>query len=176
MSRSDPLLTAARWLVRIIQALMLIAAAAIVLALPLILFNQAEVQRQLAEQNATLDAAGLLIRLMPLLLAALMFVAIVYQFARRVALIIDTVAQGDPFVPVNAVRLTQMAWLAVLGQVIAWAVALLAIWVSSAFPREPVSIEAEFSLNGLILVVLLFILARVFRHGAAMRADLEGTV
>ena len=27
-----------------------------------------------------------------------------------------------------------------------------------------------------LLVVILFILARVFRHGAAMREDLEGTV
>ena len=29
---------------------------------------------------------------------------------------------------------------------------------------------------GILLVLILFILARVFRHGAAMREDLEGTV
>ena len=28
----------------------------------------------------------------------------------------------------------------------------------------------------ILLVIILFILARVFRHGASMRADLEGTV
>jgi Zn-dependent protease with chaperone function len=33
-----------------------------------------------------------------------------------------------------------------------------------------------FDFSGIILVVTLFILARVFRQGAEMRADLEGTV
>ena len=33
-----------------------------------------------------------------------------------------------------------------------------------------------FSLSGILMVLVLFILARVFRHGAAMREDLEGTV
>jgi hypothetical protein len=32
------------------------------------------------------------------------------------------------------------------------------------------------SLGGLLLALTLFILARVFRQGAAMREDLEGTV
>ena len=36
--------------------------------------------------------------------------------------------------------------------------------------------EASFDFGGLILILTLFILARVFRHGAAMREDLEGTV
>jgi Fe-S cluster assembly ATPase SufC len=31
-------------------------------------------------------------------------------------------------------------------------------------------------MTGILLVIILFILARVFRHGAAMREDLEGTV
>jgi hypothetical protein len=31
-------------------------------------------------------------------------------------------------------------------------------------------------LSGLLLVLVLFILARVFRVGAAMRDDLEGTI
>lgn len=33
-----------------------------------------------------------------------------------------------------------------------------------------------FSLTGIMIVLLLFILARVFRRGAAMREDLDGTV
>ena len=32
------------------------------------------------------------------------------------------------------------------------------------------------TLDGILLAVILFILARVFRQGAAMREDLEGTV
>ena len=32
------------------------------------------------------------------------------------------------------------------------------------------------SLSGIMLILTLFILARVFRQGAMMRAELEGTV
>ena len=33
-----------------------------------------------------------------------------------------------------------------------------------------------YDLDGLFIVLVLFILARIFRHGATMRDDLEGTV
>jgi hypothetical protein len=36
--------------------------------------------------------------------------------------------------------------------------------------------NADFGGGGLLLTLVLFILARVFRKGAEMRADLEGTV
>lgn len=36
--------------------------------------------------------------------------------------------------------------------------------------------KGAFDLGGIILAITLFILARVFRQGAAMRNDLEGTV
>ena len=36
--------------------------------------------------------------------------------------------------------------------------------------------DGGFDMTALLLTVILFILARVFRHGAAMREDLEGTV
>ena len=36
--------------------------------------------------------------------------------------------------------------------------------------------DTHMSLTGLAVGLVLFILARVFRQGAAMRADLEGTV
>ena len=44
------------------------------------------------------------------------------------------------------------------------------------FPHEELTADIEFSLTGVLLALVLFILARVFRHGAAMREDLEGTV
>ena len=37
-------------------------------------------------------------------------------------------------------------------------------------------VTADVSANGLLLVLVLFILARVFKTGAQMRDDLEGTV
>jgi hypothetical protein len=37
-------------------------------------------------------------------------------------------------------------------------------------------VEGGVDFGGIILVLTLFVLARVFKHGAAMREDLEGTV
>jgi len=46
--------------------------------------------------------------------------------------------------------------------------------ISSA--ARPLDIDAGFSINGWLAVLLAFVLARVFAEGALMREDLEGTV
>jgi hypothetical protein len=43
-------------------------------------------------------------------------------------------------------------------------------------PAYPLDIDAGFSINGWLAVLLTFLLARVFAEGARMRDDLEGTV
>jgi len=42
--------------------------------------------------------------------------------------------------------------------------------------QHPVDLDAGFSINGWLAVLLTFVLARVFAEGALMREDLEGTV
>lgn len=42
--------------------------------------------------------------------------------------------------------------------------------------QVPIDIDWTFSFTPWIAVLLLFVLARVFAHGARMREDLEGTV
>jgi hypothetical protein len=113
---------------------------------------------------ALLTVLALLILMMPL----------TWRFLRDLRQIVDTVATGDPFVPANATRLRTMAWLSIAIQI----VALLAGAASVVLERVASSVRADFdlSIEGILLPVALFILARVFRHGAAMREDLEGTV
>lgn len=41
---------------------------------------------------------------------------------------------------------------------------------------QQLDLDWNFSITPWIVVLLLFVLARVFEHGARMRADLEGTV
>ena len=97
-------------------------------------------------------------------------------FAYLLRRIVLSVAEGDPFALANANRLSAMAWLTVA---ISGAVpALVAIIhkVSALTGENGIAEEIEFGPNGLFLALILFILARVFRHGAAMREDLEGTV
>jgi len=71
-----------------------------------------------------------------------------------------------------------MGWLAIGGQGIALAlkgvVKVLEPYAIKA--GKPIDLEFDLDMTGVLLVLILFILARVFRHGAAMRADLEGTV
>ena len=96
--------------------------------------------------------------------------ALLYDFAARLAKIIATVGHGDPFTFANAARLSRMAWLAmgVLGINIAQT--LMSMYLPSN------GMDTHMSFTGLAVGLVLFILARVFRHGAAMREDLAGTV
>lgn len=101
-------------------------------------------------------------------------VPIMHAILRRLLAMIDTVRAGDPFVVENAGRLQAIAW-SVLGLELLHLV-IGAIAAKSASLLQPLDINWSFSITPWIAVLLLFVLARVFDHGAHMRADLEGTV
>jgi len=84
------------------------------------------------------------------------------------------VRSGDPFVAVNASRLRAIAWALLALQLLSLVVAAIAKTVST--PANPLHLDAGFSINGWLAVLLTFLLARVFAEGAIMREDLEGTV
>ena len=66
------------------------------------------------------------------------------------------------------------AW-ALLGlQLLSLVIGAIAKTVST--PAYPLHIDAGFSINGWLAVLLTFLLARVFAEGTLMREDLEGTV
>ena len=74
----------------------------------------------------------------------------------------------------NAARLQTIAW-ALLGlELLHLAGGAIAALASS--PADPLDIGWSFSFTGWLAVLLLFVLARVFDHGARMREDLEGTI
>jgi hypothetical protein len=56
----------------------------------------------------------------------------------------------------------------------AWSSAAIGKAIST--PAHPVHLDAGFSINGWLAVLLTFVLARVFAEGTLMREDLEGTV
>jgi hypothetical protein len=92
----------------------------------------------------------------------------------RLLAIVETVRRGDPFVAGNAARLQTTAW-ALLGlELLHLTVGAIAAAASSA--SQPLDLDWNFSVTGWLAVLLLFVLARVFDHGARMRDDLEGTV
>jgi hypothetical protein len=101
-------------------------------------------------------------------------IPVVHIVLSRLLAIVDTVALGDPFAVANAERLKTIAW-AVLGlELMHFAVGAVAASVSTT--AAPLHISWGFSLTRWLVVLMLFVLARVFEQGARMREDLEGTV
>jgi hypothetical protein len=97
-----------------------------------------------------------------------------YIVLKQLLAIVATVRAGDPFVAENADRLDAIAW-ALLGlQVLSLIIGAIARHVST--PAHPLHLDAGFSVNGWLAVLLTFVLARVFAEGADMRDELEGTV
>ena len=97
-----------------------------------------------------------------------------YSVLKRLLAMVETVRAGDPFVAANASRLQAIAW-ALLGlQLLSLVIAAIAKTVST--PAHPVDLDAGFSINGWLAVLLTFLLARVFAEGTLMREDVQGTV
>jgi Protein of unknown function (DUF2975) len=97
-----------------------------------------------------------------------------YSVLKRLLAIIETVRAGDPFVAANANRLQEIAWALLALQLLSVVIGAIAKTVST--PAHPVHLDAGFSINGWLAVLLTFLLARVFAEGTRMREDLEGTV
>ena len=92
----------------------------------------------------------------------------------RLLRIVETVGRGDPFVAANAYRLHTIAWFLLALQLLSMAIGTIGKAIASE--KFPLHLDAGFSVNGWLAVLLMFILARVFAEGALMRDDLEGTV
>ena len=93
---------------------------------------------------------------------------------KRLLAIVETVRAGDPFVAANAQRLQAIGWALFALQLLS--IAIGAIGKALSTPAHPVNLDAGFSINGWLAVLLTFLLARVFAEGTLMREDLEGTV
>ena len=109
-------------------------------------------------------------------IAALGLVAIPLNDAmlRRLLRMVETVRSGDPFVAANAYRLQAIAWILLALQVLSMVIGGIGKAIST--PEHPLHLDAGFSVNSWLAIILTFVLARVFAEGALMREDLEGTV
>jgi hypothetical protein len=146
---------------------------AVILALLVALPNERWIMSAF-DLSASPEASRLVMGLRAIAALGLVGVPLNYVVLNRLLAIVETVRAGDPFVAVNATRLQAVAWalltLQLLGLVID------AITRAVEIPGRPIDIDAGFSINGWLAVLLTFLLARVFAEGTRMRDDLEGTV
>ena len=106
------------------------------------------------------------------MLLGIMAVPLAHIILSRLLAMVDTVRAGDPFVAENGRRLTTIAW-ALLGlQFLDLGFGAVSLGMVSGLQH----FEWNFGMTGWIAVLMLFVLARVFHHGARMRDELEGTV
>ena len=97
-----------------------------------------------------------------------------YAILKRLLAMVETVRAGDPFVAANALHLQEIAWVLLGLQLLSLVIG--AIVKSISTPEHPIHINAGFSINGWLAVLLTFLLARVFAEGTFMREELEGMV
>jgi hypothetical protein len=116
----------------------------------------------------------MLIGMRLIMLIGLAATPVAYVVFSRLLAIVETVRAGDPFVTRNAQRLQTIAWAMLALELSRGVVVSIARAVST--PATPIDIRMNFSLTPWLAVLLLFVLARVFEHGAHMREELEGTV
>jgi hypothetical protein len=122
----------------------------------------------------TNENGSILLGMRAIMVLGIASVPLAHTLLSRLLAIVDTVRDGDPFISVNAARLRQIAW-AVLGlEVLHTIIAATAAAVSTA--TTPIDIERNLNITRWLVVLLMFVLSRVFEHGTQMREELEGTV
>jgi hypothetical protein len=170
MAGKTHLFTATRWLLKAAIGLNIFFIAALLIAIGAMLAvpNQLDLPAELA----TLAHVGTLV----LTVSGVLVCAVLALFVlRTIAAIIESAISGDPFVGENAARLVRIGWLLLAINVVEILTKLMVYEVVPQTVRANMD-PVDISPISLLAVLLVFVLAQIFRHGSKMRADLEGTV
>jgi hypothetical protein len=169
---ADKTLAAARAVLKTLLVLNFVCAALFVLILVGSFVGENEALAALATDPGIEAPHVLILAVRVVMVLGVIAVPLAHIILSRLLAMVHTVRAGDPFVAENARRLTTIAW-ALLG------LQLLDLGfgaVSLGMLAERDEFAWSFGLTGWIAVLMLFVLARVFHHGARLREDLEGTV
>src|SRR3954467_13195900 len=146
---------------------------AAILALLVVMPNRQWIMSAL-ELSPSPEAERLVVGLRAIAVLGLAAIPLNHAVLKRLLAIVKTVRAGDPFVAANASRLQAIAWVLLALNLLSIVIGAIAKTVST--PAHPLHIDAGFSINGWLAVLLTFLLARVFAEGTVMREDLDGTV
>ncbi|WP_159980799.1 MULTISPECIES: DUF2975 domain-containing protein [unclassified Novosphingobium] len=170
----DPLLALARGVILVSMGVTALIGALFLVLSPFMVFGRFDIMARISGDGPDGLTTDTFIAIGGVLILIAAMAACAFLFLRHLLRIIDSVGQGDPFNPVNAGRLAAMGWLALAIEGISFPTGLVAAWIARTVKDSHIGIG--FSLGGVLLAIILFILARIFRKGAEMRAELEGTV
>jgi len=158
---------------RILIVLNWLYGAAILGLLAYTFINESWFMRAIEVPSGT-DQVPIMIGLRAIAAIGLLGVPLNHMILARLLRMVETVSRGDPFVAINAYRLNAIAWALLALQLLSIVIGTIGKSISSK--SFPLHLDAGFSVNGWLAVILTFVLARVFAEGTLMREDLEGTV
>lgn len=127
----------------------------------------------LTRSNAGLDGQVVATWLRWVSLIILPVIPLGHVILTRLVAMIDSVPVGAALSGTNADRLRQIGWALMGINFLDLAFGAVTVWAES---RMDNALGWSFTLTGWLAALMLFILARVFQDGAAMREELEGTV
>src|SRR3954462_12101990 len=123
----------------------------IILALLLVVPNEQWILISL-KLTPSPEADRLIFGLRAIAVLGLVAIPLNYVVLKRLLAIVETVRAGDPFVAANASRLQSIAWVLLALQFLSLAIGAIAKVLSS--PAHPINVDAGFSVNGWLAVLL----------------------
>ena len=163
-----------RWLVYLIMGVVAIAGALLALVSIVLPFYWTEAIAELNTDHPNLDPLTLLPNLLSVFALGIVTLGLIWTMMRKLLAIIASVEDGNPFVRANAIRLKAIGWLMVGLQIVGVPLAIAAGNAADMFGESDTG--WDLSINGILAILLVFILAGIFERGAEMREELEGTV
>jgi len=106
-------------------------------------------------------------------IVALAFIHFILRALRRV---VASASVGDPFIEANAAELVRVAWLLLGVEVIDALIKPTVYLLAPDAVRAKIHDTVHISVTGLFAVLLIFVLAQIFRRGSDMRTELAGTI
>lgn len=168
------ILRVTRLLVYLIMGLVAMAGAVIAAVSVILPFFWTDAVAELGKTNPGLDPAALLPNMLSVFALGILVLGLIWTIMRKLLAVIASVEDGNPFVRANALRLKTIGWLMVGLQIVGVPLAIAAGKAADMFGESDTGLDI--SLNGILAILLVFILAGIFERGAEMREELEGTV
>jgi Protein of unknown function (DUF2975) len=168
------ILRVTRLLVYLIMGLVAMAGAVIAAVSVILPFFWSDAVAELVKTNPGLDPVALLPNMLSVFALGILVLGLIWTIMRKLLTVIASVEDGNPFVRANALRLKTIGWLMVGLQIVGVPLAIAAGKAADMFGESDTGLDI--SLNGILAILLVFILAGIFERGAEMREELEGTV
>ncbi len=180
--QNDIVLKSTRGLLIFSKWLLMLGVGALSVALPVVLVFHEKIVTKLADVFVTPPGPEVVGLIGILIFLGITLMLLTLFALNRLRRIVDSVGEGNPFTRINGTRLRGMGIAVLAIQVVTFTGGLLATGLLSMLgevkPDQDfhMTIEGSISLSGILLVLLLVILARIFDRGAEMQEELEGTI